>query len=361
MAYDEVLVRRPRTIVSMALLAMLAGSIATIASPAMAPKVFAQGDDAVKFVTNVEMIKGHMSQVMKNAHANNYVLAQAHAGHPIAEHYALLQSQISEKDKTLDNNLKSALTDFAANINGTSPGEIRVHVAKISRMLTTAVSIVVPADTWTDFKFRAAIASTLLSNAKDEYSEGVVDGKLVQMVEYQDAEAFAARANVLFRTIQGKLPVQEATEAKELFANLKVSMKDARDPDKINTLTEQTIEEMQKGAGINFISSTTSSNEKTSGEYINNIRLLLSNVEKEYKEGNYTNADRLAVEAYLDNFEHIEGPLVAAGHKDLMEQIEQMMRVQLRNMIADKVPADQLSAHITAILGKLQEAEKALA
>jgi parvulin-like peptidyl-prolyl isomerase len=56
----------------------------------------------------------------------------------------------------------------------------------------------------------------------------------------------------------------------------------------------------------------------------------------------------------------VEVPLVNSGHQQLKEDIEQMMRVQLRDMISQKVSADKLDAHIAAIDAKLDEATKAL-
>jgi hypothetical protein len=309
------------------------------------------------FAANVEMIKGHMSQAVKNVLNNNYELAAAHAGHPIAEHYALLKTELGEHNKALDGDLETALKGFAANIKNMSAVDTKAQVVKITRMLNTATADVVTGDTWADFKFRAAVTNMLLSTVQEEYAEAIQGGKIAQMVEYQDAEAFAARANVLFRTIQAQLPAHEAEEAKEILANLKTSMKNAQEPAAINTLVQGAIHEIQEGAGIQAVTA----HETTPAEFIAKIRTLLGELKEEYAAGNYTKADSLAVEAYLDNFEHVEGPLVDAGQKGLMEEIEQLMRVQLREKISDKVPADQINAHIATILDKLAQAEKALA
>lgn len=99
---------------------------------------------------------------------------------------------------------------------------------------------------------------------------------------------------------------------------------------------------------------------KTPLQYIANIRQLLSELQTAYNAGNYTQAEGLAAQAYLDNFENVEDPLSQAGKKDLMEQIEQMMRVELREKINDKIPAGDLAAFISAINAKLGEAEQAL-
>lgn len=99
---------------------------------------------------------------------------------------------------------------------------------------------------------------------------------------------------------------------------------------------------------------------RTPLQYIANIKQLLGELQGAYNTGNYTQAEMLAEQAYLDNFENVEAPLAGAGHKDLMEQIEHMLREELRQKIRDKVPADELTAFISTINAKLGEAEKAL-
>jgi hypothetical protein len=104
---------------------------------------------------------------------------------------------------------------------------------------------------------------------------------------------------------------------------------------------------------------TLSPSEKTSSlQYIAQIKPLLSQLKTEYTNGNYTQAEKLAVQAYLDNFENVEGPLMKANKKDLSDKIEQMMRIELREKIRDKVAADELTAFISTINDKLGEAEK---
>lgn len=95
-------------------------------------------------------------------------------------------------------------------------------------------------------------------------------------------------------------------------------------------------------------------------QYIANIKQLLTQLEGEYKNGNYTQAEKIAEDAYLNNFEHVEGPLDEAGQHELNEQAEHMLKDELRQKINDKVPAGQLSGFIATINEKLDEVEKAL-
>jgi hypothetical protein len=94
----------------------------------------------------------------------------------------------------------------------------------------------------------------------------------------------------------------------------------------------------------------------SSKQYIENTKRLLQQVSLEYKDGNHTAAEELATTAYLDNFEFVEIDLVKHNAKALSDQIEQMMRVQLREMIKTQVSQDKIDSQIKAIDSKLDEA-----
>ena len=102
---------------------------------------------------------------------------------------------------------------------------------------------------------------------------------------------------------------------------------------------------------------TTIDNETTSSiKYIKTVAQLLGQVSTEYKNGNFSKADELATKAYLDNFEYVEPILEKHGAKNLMEEIEHMMRVEVRDMIKNKVPQDKLDLEVGSIRGKLLDA-----
>lgn len=96
------------------------------------------------------------------------------------------------------------------------------------------------------------------------------------------------------------------------------------------------------------IYNSTSDEPQTPVEFIKVIRGLLAQTITEYTNGNYTGAEELATTAYLDNFEYVESPL-AEKDKSLMETTEIMMREELRKMILDQVPLEELQEHIDKI------------
>lgn len=90
--------------------------------------------------------------------------------------------------------------------------------------------------------------------------------------------------------------------------------------------------------------------------YIENARELLKQASSEYQAGNYERADELVKEAYLDNFEYVEVPLEKNGAGELKEDIEESMRLDLRDMIKNRASQDDIDAKILEIDDKLSDA-----
>jgi plastocyanin len=99
---------------------------------------------------------------------------------------------------------------------------------------------------------------------------------------------------------------------------------------------------------------------KTPTEIISNVRSLLNQTISEYRNQNFTGAQRLASSAYLDNFEFIEAPL-DKHDKALRTDTEIMLREQLRQMIKDKSPVENIQQLINKINSNLGKAEALLA
>jgi hypothetical protein len=90
--------------------------------------------------------------------------------------------------------------------------------------------------------------------------------------------------------------------------------------------------------------------------YAQTARQLLNQTMIEYSKGNSTGAEELATRAYLDNFEYVEPALEQKGAADLKQQLEGMMREELRDMIKDGTSVEEVDAHINATDVKLMEA-----
>jgi hypothetical protein len=123
-------------------------------------------------------------------------------------------------------------------------------------------------------------------------------------------------------------------------------------------LVPVSISELKNGSGQEN-ETTVTENENESNKYINylqNARNLLNQTSVEYKNSNYTGAEELAIVAYLDNFEYVESELEKKGSHSLMQDIEHMMREELRDLIKNKANQSELDMHISATDAKLLEA-----
>jgi predicted secreted protein with PEFG-CTERM motif len=55
----------------------------------------------------------------------------------------------------------------------------------------------------------------------------------------------------------------------------------------------------------------------------------------------------------LDNFEFLEGPLIELDQKELMEEVEIMLREELRTMIKNGESSSKINVQVDAILEKM--------
>jgi plastocyanin len=133
----------------------------------------------------------------------------------------------------------------------------------------------------------------------------------------------------------------------------------------ITTITSKTAfaqqhaeEEEKQSVEKQAVSSSITTNRKPT-EIISKIRILLNQSINEYRKQNFTGAQELATSAYLDNFEFIETPLKKRDNA-LENNIEMMLREQLRQYIKDRLPLENIQQLITKIRSNLDKAEKLL-
>jgi len=75
--------------------------------------------------------------------------------------------------------------------------------------------------------------------------------------------------------------------------------------------------------------------------------------------GDYENAEEKAIIAYLDNFEYLE-PAIEKVDKELLHKLELNMRENLRQMIIDEKPPNEIRLFVEGILMDLKKSESLL-
>jgi hypothetical protein len=323
------------------------------------------GTDYINFHSNIEQIIGHIEKAEENKNNNNDTLAYGHTSHPIVEVVGLITIPLNNTDPKLNdtyyNELYSLSNLVSPSINNISTKEEFGKQAQSTIGLSNKVmDTVIPAKTLNDTTHNITVIQDLLTTSQEEYAEGVKDGKIIMMLEYQDGSAFMNRAYDMFNNT--KSIVNEREEISTLFNNLTSSVQQLKDPSEI----DKTIEEIKDKLSTNSIANSTqnstaissnNSEEKTNQGYISKIRTLLDQTVQSYAANDTTKANELATAAYLDNFEHIEKPI----GKELSNKGEELMREKLREQITSNASLDDIKQTINDINTVLDDAEKELA
>jgi hypothetical protein len=94
------------------------------------------------------------------------------------------------------------------------------------------IKTVVPAKTLNTTNHNVIVIQNLLNTSKEEYEEGVKDGKIISMIEYQHGTAFIDRAYSMFNNTKS-IANDNRQEISELFSNLTQSTQQQKNPMKL--------------------------------------------------------------------------------------------------------------------------------
>jgi len=91
-------------------------------------------------------------------------------------------------------------------------------------------------------------------------------------------------------------------------------------------------------------------------QYVDNIRGLLEQSRTKYAEGDIEEAKRLAMKAYIDNYEYLEDP-VKEQNEELNDELEIMLREELQALMRKNASLEQVEEKIDVILEKITVVE----
>jgi hypothetical protein len=323
----------------------------------------------VDFVSNIEQIRGHLEQAISNKEAGNNTLVLAHTLHPIEEIYSSIEGQLSNANSTLNQTLSSNLNQLSQIAINSTVDQFNTQAQKVNGLLDQTVEKVVPIENRNNNNnnntaFNLIVVADLLPIVESEYKEAVENGTLKEIVEYQDAQGFVSRAQSVFEQTSSSPSMKPQLSGKvqkvnEYFSDLNNAIQNKSNPEVVGTSIIAIIHEISGIIGITEENLEGSQADIEPIKVIAEIRNILNQTIQEYKQQNYDEAATLAITAYLDNYEYIENVL-AEKDKALMQNIEVMLREQLRQLIQNKVSPEELQQHIDKINSSLDQAEKLL-
>lgn len=188
-----------------------------------------------------------------------------------------------------------------------------------------------------------------------EYIDAVANGQITNQEEYDETVAFLAKATSLFETAESDLIVLSESDTNAIKTNLAEIdsvVTSFGNPSKVTVLVAKSINHL-----VSLQEYSGGAVEVDIFTYFDEIERLLEEARTEYRNGNAPLAHDLVSEAYLDNYEFVEGPLGEID-PELMVKIEIDMREDLRNMIQNDESPDVVDAQIDMILTDLAAAKK---
>jgi hypothetical protein len=153
----------------------------------------------VDYMTKLGLMKGHLLVAGELLELQKPEQAEPHIGHPVEEIYADVEDQLQERNvkefKTTLIALQDEVKAGAKNVSKVNTG------FKGSMQSVDGAIAALPANQRTSPSFVLQVINGLLDTANSEYGAAIADGKISQVIEYQDSRGFVAYANTLYKGI----------------------------------------------------------------------------------------------------------------------------------------------------------------
>ncbi|GBH35114.1 hypothetical protein NZNM25_19050 [Nitrosopumilus zosterae] len=302
----------------------------------------------IEFASSLEETLGHFWALEQNLDDKNAELALIHATHPISELYDSMKPQLKAADPALDAQVQKTLMDLKDKANTTiSRAQAQQAIDDAKGVVAIARSTIVGDYLSNSVDTKLILMKVLLDTSIAEYGEAVSDGVIGEMAEFQDGSAFVWRSQQIFAEIESDIDAHIAEEIDESYEDLWNAYDARANPLQVETLAGGVIHEIDEVLGVED-----EGNDLL--EYVETIEELLDQTKQEYAKGDTDLALSLATKAYLDNYEFLEAPLIELGQRELMEEVEVMLREELRGMIRNGEPISEVNAQIDAIQAKMK-------
>jgi predicted secreted protein with PEFG-CTERM motif len=307
-------------------------------------------DEKLSFAGSLEETLGHFWAIEQNLDDGNAELALVHATHPIAELYDSMKPELKEANPEFDAKVQKTLMDLGKKTGSDVTRQDAQLALDEAKKIIQEARILVVGDLSNDVSFKAKLIQGLLKTSIEEYAEGVQNGQIEMMAEFQDGSAFVWQSQQIFDEIKSELPEHEVEESEEFYSDLWDAYDKKSDPQHIATFANGIINEIGEAIGEE-------SEETDLLTYVENIRSLLNQVKVKYAEGDKDTALSLATKAYLDNFEYLEGPL-KESNPELVAEVETLMREELREMIRSDASVSDVNQQVDKILVEMDAVAK---
>lgn len=339
-----------------------------VLSPSLTENVVAQQPvnnqqpaDLIVFI-NLQRIGTQLNLTEYSLDNNDLESAFQHAYIPHSVTFPVLKPLLSESDPQSSRSLEGLLTDLPIKIRASpSPEEaisnIKSDTVTINNLLNAVSNTAAPQRPIEDSGFFLQTSAVLLEDAVQSYqlSNATTSNDGTSTFNRQNALGLVNSSMVNFERVADSIEEPRREEVRSFYRQMQEGIK--------NNIPFDTVASVASAIERDFSEELDLSSGSESGseqaEYFSTIRQLLNDTITSVNAGDYDAADAAAIKAYLDNYEYLEAP-IEKHDPDLMLDIEVEMREELRQMIREERSPQEIVGFITAILGKLDQAEDLL-
>jgi high-affinity iron transporter len=323
-------------------------------------------ENSLIIMVNLERIRNQVLLVEESIASGDKDMAFAHSYIPHSVIFPSIKGQLNAINSQSASQLEALLTDIPISIrsreNAELQGELQSDLTSIERLLDNILNQTV-GQYASNNGFIANIVVFLLRDAEQSYrlsNASTTTNQQFSKVDYENAQGLVNISRLNYEKIVGFIDERRRQEINSFFSQLENSIMQRANIEPISQLVSaierDLAEYLSVSTGYQGAPTTTSEH----SQYFTTIRNLLSDVLIEVKEnGDYRQADKAAMTAYLDNYEYLEAPIERLN-ATLMEDIEVDMREELRDMLKEEQPIAAIENFVDGILLKLSTAEQLL-
>lgn len=329
--------------------------------------------------------------------------AFSHAYLPHSVTFPAIKSLVSQHNSSLSSKIESLLTDLPLEIQTINKTDVKMttytanqlynKLNEMNESLSYLSNQSINSSLFSNKAFTIQVASSLLEDAKQLYiisnvgtpsstttttttantaiSSNITIAnnkstnptsiqinqpqKIFSQADYESALGLVNASKAHFQLVDGSFDERRGTEISSFYDQLYEIMMQKASSDRVTSL----INAIQRDFEEEFSISKGSQISSEQSQYFSNIQSLLSRVIENINLDNYDQADKLAVQAYLDNYEYLEAPL-EKHNPQLMIQIEIDMRENLREKIKSGEPLKNITSLVDTIQINLDKAKEIL-
>ena len=321
----------------------------------------AVGAEQVALGSALAQMRGHLIVARELAAAGDEEGALAHAGHPASELLPAVASDLAEhgSDATA---LEAALGAAVAAVEQGDATALDTALAAANDQVDMAERMLV-GDAASDPAYVGSVIASLLSTAGHEYEEGVADGEVRLLIEYQDAYGFVQEARRSYGTIEAAVEAasaEEAAEIDEALTTLETALPAPTPPEALAPVEDVEAaaalvgHELEETVGARPVAEVDPADEVAA------IEALLDEIVTTYAQpGAADAAAELAAEAYLEHYELIEAQVIELA-PDVNAELEPLLGADLRRRIREGAPASEIETMVERAKELLGQALEAL-